>query len=498
MLIALASACSASPGVTATESRSRPAAAIETVPAVGEKPSSSTTSSEPSSGGATSTSVSGPVEGGDRGVGDVLFPALGNPGIDVQGYTVRLDYDPQQDRIAGTVNLDVLMTEVRTEFSLDSDGPLVSAVSVDGAPVAFVAEPPELVITLPNGAVRGQRLAVEVTYTVDVQPLPSAVGQPVGWFNTPGGSYVLNEPEGAHTWLPSNDHPSDKAAYRFEVTVPSGLSAVANGSMVEHTSTPSSETWIWQEDRPMATYMIQLLTGDYETVEGSGPNGLPLLSVVLREDRERMQPYLDSIDDQIDFFDDLFGPFPLDRYGIAITDSFGGLAMETLGRSLFSRDDFASGRLDLVQELYLSHELAHQWFGDAVTPARWTDIWLSESFATYGHWLWLDHVGTASLEQLAESSLALRQDGSTASPAAAALFATNSYEGGAVILHALRRTIGDDAFFTVLRRWVEDNNGSSRTTDQFVALATEVAGRDLSEFFDTWLYATSLPDVFPG
>ena len=83
---------------------------------------------------------------------------------------------------------------------------------------------------------------------------------------------MLNEPEGAHTWLPSDDHPSDKATFRFELTVPSGLTAIANGALVDHTSTVSTETWIWQEDRPMATYMIQLLTGDYELVDGVGPN----------------------------------------------------------------------------------------------------------------------------------------------------------------------------------------------------------------------------------
>jgi aminopeptidase N len=200
----------------------------------------------------------------------------------------------------------------------------------------------------------------------------------------------------------------------------------------------------------------------------------------------------------IDYFDEFFGPYPLERYGIAITDSYPGLAMETLGRSLFSRDDFATGRLDFRQQLLLSHELAHQWFGDAVSPARWTDVWLNESFATYAQWMWLDHVGLLPLQQSADAALAGRGVGSTASPSAESLFTFDSYEGGAVILHALRKTVGDDLFFALLRRWVADNNGQSRTTEQFVSLASEVAGRDLTEFFDTWLYADTPPDTFPG
>ena len=248
----------------------------------------------------------------------------------------------------------------------------------------------------------------------------------------------------------------------------------------------------------MATYLMQLLTGDYEIVEDVGPNGLPLLSVVLRQDRTTMQSYLDSIDEQIDFFDDLFGPYPLDRYGIAIIDSVPSLAMETMERPQFSRSDFSTGERGAAQEFFLSHELAHQWFGDAVSPSRWTDIWLNESFATYAQWMWLDHLGTIPIEQIAQSSLEQRLPQATATPERGEMFGFNSYDGGAVVLHALRSTIGDDAFFTLLRRWVTDNNGASRTTDDFTALAAEVAGQDLTQFFATWLYADVVPTSFPA
>ena len=204
-----------------------------------------------------------------------------------------------------------------------------------------------------------------------------------------------------------------------------------------------------------------------------------------------------SVDDQVDFFDDYFGTYPLDRYGIAITDSHPGLAMESMGRSQFSREDFSSGRLEYVQQRFLSHELAHQWFGDAVSPARWGDVWLNESFATYGEWMWLEHVGLQSIENSASAGLAAREHWSTASPSAEQMFQFNSYDGGAVILHALRKTIGDDQFFALLQTWVTENNGSSRTTHDFIELADRVAGRDLTEFFSTWLYADTLPNRFP-
>ena len=249
-------------------------------------------------------------------------------------YTVALDYDPTQHAISATEHIDLVMTEDRDAFSLDSDGPIVSAVAVDGSPATFVAAAPELLITPSAHLSKGQHIGVDVTYTASPKPVPSAAGETVGWFPTPGGSYVLNEPEGAHTWIPSDDHPSDKATFRFELTVPSGLTAVANGALIDHTTTASTDTWVWQEDRPMATYMIQLLTGDYEVVDGVGPNGLPLVSVVLRQDKDTMQPTSTrSVADRL--LRRLLRPVP--SRSLRHRDHRqlpGGLAMETMERPL--------------------------------------------------------------------------------------------------------------------------------------------------------------------
>jgi aminopeptidase N len=221
------------------------------------------------------------------------------------------------------------------------------------------------------------------------------------------------------------------------------------------------------------------------------------MHAVLHDDRALMQPFIDVTASQIAWFEQYFGPYPFDRYGVSITDSAGGDAMETQERSLFSRDDFVTGTLAAYQQLLLSHELSHQWFGDAVSPARWKDIWLNESFATYAQWMWLEHIGDGSVDASARQALAQRRPRSSADPTADQLFDFDSYDGGAVTLHALRRTLGDDTFFTVLRTWVQSNLGQSRTTEDFVALASKVAGRDLGPFFATWLYAATLPATFP-
>ena len=314
---------------------------------------------------------------------------------------------------------------------------------------------------------------------------------------------MLNEPDGARAWLPSNDTPSDKATWHFELTVAAGLTAVANGHFVGERPAGDATTWIWDEPAPMATYMVQLLIGDYEILDGGAAGTTTLTNVALRDDVERMQPYFDRTAEQIAFFEGLFGPFPFDHYGLAFADSAGGLAMEMLGPIDVLPRPTSAVTIDERTEMFQSHELAHQWFGDAVTPARWEDLWLNESFATYGQWLWLDHTGLIDLDTTAAGVLAARQlpGDPTGRPgdAAASLFGFERYEGGAVVLHALRREIGDDAFFTLLQRWVAENAGTSRTTADFIALAEEVAGRDLTAFFDDWLYRQpSLPATFPG
>ena len=487
-LACLVGACSTDPGVRSTTAGSigSPASAPVTEPSA---PTATTaTSSVPGSGD--------PLPGEEAGLGDELFPDLGFAGIDVEHYDVELTYDPVADSIQGSVGLDLVFSAPLQRMALDSVGLDIASVEVDGVAAATHVAEVELWIDLPEQVAVGERARVEVVYSATPSGTGSAAGIPSGWFNTYGGSYVLNEPDGARTWMPCNDHPSDKATFTFTVTVPAGVTAVANGGLTDHRTGPSTETWVWDEEMPMATYLIQLLTGDYEIIEGTGPGGVPLVSAVLREDLAAVQQYLEVTPEQIEFFTGYLGPYPLDRYGIAITDSAGGLAMETHGRSLFSQEDLA-GELGYIEHLLLSHELAHQWFGDAVTLARWVDIWLNESFATYAEWLWLEHVGYTTVDGSAEASLTNRFPGATGNPTTGDMFGTNSYDGGAVVLHALRLTIGDDNFFTLLQRWVAENVGESLVTSDFIALAEEVSGLDLGDFFDTWLFAAETPSVFP-
>ena len=470
------------------------------------------TAPAPSTDAPTTTDTAGPVAttpppttaAGDpsqpsTSSGDELFSELGSADLDVQSYDVRLGYDVATQVIDGAVTLTATVERPLDVIALDASQLDVEAVTVDGAAASFEHIDPELLVRPAAPVAPGAAVVIDIQYRDDRHETSLGFGLGGGWYTVDGGSYVLNEPDGARRWLPSNDHPSDKATWRFELTVADGLTAVANGELVEERPGDGVTTWVWEQREPMATYLVQLLIGEYEVLDGGVAGTVPLTNVALRDDVARMQPYFDLTDDQMAFFEPLFGPYPLDRYGLAFADSVPGLAMETQGRSLFSRQDFQGG-LDPTAQMFLAHELAHQWFGDAVSPADWSDLWLNESFATYGQWLWLDHAGVESLDAVASRMLAVRQfpGEPTAEPSVFNLFGFERYDGGAVVVHALRQEIGDEAFFRLLQRWVAENDGASRVTEDFTALAADVAGRDLSAFFATWLHARTLPPTYPG
>ena len=196
--------------------------------------------------GTTTPDQPQPPTGADigDGVGDVLYPDLGNPGLDVSHYDVTLSYDPSTHRVAGVVGLDMQLTSDRDEITLDAIGLTTTQVTVDGEAVTAVADDPELRIPLPHTGRAGDTLHNDVAYNF----VSEFTDSDIGWSNTAGGSYVLNEPDGTRYWLPSNDHPSDKATYTFTFSVPLGMTAVANGTLADHHTVGDEEVWTWQQD----------------------------------------------------------------------------------------------------------------------------------------------------------------------------------------------------------------------------------------------------------
>ncbi len=430
-----------------------------------------------------------------RTAGDQRFPGLGSDSIDVDHYDVTLAYETDRRSLSSTVTVTGTLLADLDQITLDSNGPEIEAVRSDGAVADFTVEGRELVIDLGASRNRGDGFTVSVDSTLEVVDQNFYAGD-AGLFPTDAGLWSVNEPDGVSTWLPVSDHPSDKATWTFHITVPADLTAVANGELTAIGPGSEVSTFTWDQNEPMASYLVLLLVGDYELVDdGVSDSGVELDHAVLRSDRDDLDAYLTVTRDQMRFFESLFGPYPFERYGLAITDSIGGLAMETQGLSLFSSHEL-DGSLGPVQQAFLAHELAHQWFGNAVSPASWNDIWLNEGFATYAQWLWFDEAGLGDIERTAQRTLAGLPATGWPLSEPDELFGTVVYDGGAVTLHALRRTVGDDAFFEGLRAWVVRYRDGSATTADFQAVMEDISGIDLDAFVADWVEADSIPSEF--
>lgn len=431
-------------------------------------------------------------------VPDEVFPGFGDPRIDVRSYDVTVRADPGELTIEGEVTMVLAPSgdDPVRDLTLDLQGPAITEATVDGRPAQVQAGEAEVVITPAVPLLAGEEVEAVLAYEGEPSQEPFPVfGISVGWQpDDEGGWFTMSEPAGTSTWVPCNDHPSDKATWRVTLDVPEGIEGVSNGRLED--GGPVVEggraRWTWTEDEPMASYLVLAAVGDYDlvTTEADGIRSTFAFPTSLDADR---RTGFDVHDEIVRFFADTFGPYPGDDSGAIVVPVELGVALEVQTRSLFGVDSVGT------EVGALAHELAHQWYGNAVTPARWEDLWLNEGFATYADWLWREHDGGRPVDEEAARALE-RQGGSTIpvrDPQAAATFDFLIYEGGAVVLHALRRTVGDDAFFTILRRWFAEHEGETATTDDLVALSSEVAGTDLSTFFMTWLDTAPLPDL-PG
>lgn len=435
---------------------------------------------------------------GSDGAGDPYFPLAGNGGTDVVHYDLDLEYTPPapapaplQGRLDGVATIDLVPTQDLSRFNLDLRGLTATEVTVSGKPATFTQTTNELVITPTKKVKDGKKTQVVVTYggtTTRPRDIENAL---YGWVTTRDGAMVVSEPDGSATWFPTNDHPTDKATYTFEITVPEGLVAVANGLPTGPPVTAGGRTtWNWDAPDPMAAYLATASVGNYAVTQYTAANGTPIFDAVDLARPTQDISGLALTSDMLVFFESLYGPYPFNSYGAIVDDDSVGYALETQTRSFFSGN---------AREGTVAHELAHQWMGDHVSTYRWADIWLNEGWASYSEWMWTEHRGGASAQESFDEIMSIPADDEefwgvvVADPGPLGLFVAPIYDRGAATLHALRGEVGDEAFFEIAQAWVERFGGGTASTADFIALSEEISGQDLEDFFEVWLYVPEKP-----
>jgi aminopeptidase N len=452
-------------------------------------------------------------------IGDPLFPGLGNGGYDVQAYDLRVTYpraDPRQS-VTLAVTIRARATQRLTAFDLDYGGAGLGAVTVDGAPARVLRRGQELVVTPASPVRAGHAFTVAIG---GVRATPVAVRPGVAgtapFLSSRDGTVLAGQPNGMHEVFPCNDHPSDKALFTFTLDVPAGWTAVANGVAAGRVDSGGRTVWRYRESHPLATELVQIAAGDLRVAQ------LPAVGAVQRRDvvptrlAGSLLPALAPVSGYVTWMQGQVGPYPFETYGGLVVEGELGFSLETQTLSIFDTGVLGSPSAP-QRERVLVHELAHQWFGDSVAPAIWSDVWLNEGHATWYQLTYAaEHGSLGPLTNGAVTTLdgymrrvyAVADElrarfGPPGAPTSGGqgpgqgLFNPDVYDGGALVLYALRQEIGADAFTQVERRWVVVHRDGVASSADFVALASRVAGRDLGPFLDAWLYGRTVPPM-PG
>ncbi|GAA3636573.1 M1 family metallopeptidase [Kineosporia mesophila] len=446
---------------------------------------------------------------GSAGIGDRLYPTLGNGGYDAQHYDLDVKYltgEPSSG-IDGSVTMKARATQDLSRFDLDFSGDSVGAVTVNGRKAGFRRDGEDLVITPAKALHRGATFTVTVSHftATPTEPIPGELLSAV-FFITPDGSATSGQPNAMHAVYPSNDHPRDKASFTISMNVPKNETAVANGVLQHKKTRGDRTTWTYEQRQPMATELTQLAAGQFTVIDQGKVNGVPVRDVVPTRLVDEYKSRLAVSRKQIAWMEKRVTKYPFDLYGSLVVDTQLGFALETQTLSLYDTPwwDYP----EYVWDPVMNHELAHQWFGDDVAPWEWSDVWLNEGHATWYEQLYaFDQpgytVGTfddSMKAEYADANIQRAENGPVAQPRSGDVydvFNSNVYGGGALVLYALRQKIGTQKFVALERAWVTKYSGKSASTADFIALASKVSGHDQSAFLKDWLYGTTVPPM-PG
>ena len=430
---------------------------------------------------------------------DPYVPNHGDDSYRVEHYDLNLAYKVVGNRLDGEATLSCRAGEVAgglRSVELDLHALRVAKVWVDDVAAKWTHRGNRVRVQLPRPVGAGMPFVVRMRYSGSPSLVRSRRLGSAGWEELSDGVIVASQPHGSPSWFPCNDRPSNKATYRIAIRVPAGYRVAASGELVQTRRAGSSLEWVFEQGVPMATYLATIQIGRYDVIEQQ-TSPVPVRVLAPRRLAPGFEAAFGAQPQMLAFFESVFGPYPFASYTAVITDDTLEIPLESQGLSTFGRnfmtDDWDSIRL-------VAHELAHQWFGNAVTLADWKDIWLHEGFACYAEWLWSEQVG----DQTANERAAYHYARVTAyrgpelvlsAPGPDLMFDDRVYKRGALTLHALRAEVGDVRFFDILRSWVAENRGGNVTTEQFIAHCAKRAGRDLRGLFTRWLDRVPLPPL---
>jgi aminopeptidase N len=438
-----------------------------------------------------------------------------NPSIDALNYAFRLEVTDTSDAIAGELTMDLRFTvagvrAVRLDLmNVDAagggKGMRVSGVTLDGATVAFSHERDVLAVPLPAPSTAMQRARLVVRYG-GIPASGLAIGP-----NKHGDRTFFSDnwPNRTRHWLPTIDHPYDKAMSEFIVTAPSHYQVVSNGLQVEVTDLPGNRRRThWRNSVPIATWLYVLGVARFAVQQVDTFEGKAIETWVYPQDRDAgFDDFATPTKSVLAFYSDYVGPFAYERLANIQSNSVSG-GMESASAILY-HESSVTGTRSVRWRNVVIHEIAHQWFGNAVTEYDWNDVWLSEGFATYFTLLYIEHAyGREEFVRGLESSKRTVMTFAAANPNYTIIHpnlermedvtSSHTYQKGSWVLHMLRGVVGDEAFQRGIRAYYREHFNANATTADFRRAMEEASGMDLGAFFEQWLYKPGTLKVAGG
>ncbi|HWN10447.1 MAG TPA: M1 family metallopeptidase [Pyrinomonadaceae bacterium] len=427
-------------------------------------------------------------------------------------YNVSISFNDQLTEItAARAEISVLTLKDKVSLiDLDFGDLEIDSVTIEGHAARYERDSGSLRVMLPQPAPPNTRIEIVVSYhgkpkdglilANDKAGKPAAIGD--------------NWPNRVHHWIPSLDHPSAKATINFSVTAPARNIVVANGKLARaETTANSTRTWTFNEAVPIPPYCMIVAVGDFAELQGPQNAITPLAYFVPQPDKQFANLGFASAAPSLKFFSETVAPYPYEKLALIIgATRFGG--MENSGAIVFSSTLFdprppASEPISKVFKVrsgivrLVAHEIAHQWFGDSVTESTWSDLWLSEGFATYFAGLFIQreegeeafqlYMKNAAEKYLAyeKNTLASLHDSETED--LFKLLNPNNYEKGSWVLHMLRAELGDKDFFRGIRDYYVAHRNATASTEDLRAALEKTSGQDLRQFFKRWVYGAGHP-----
>lgn len=438
-------------------------------------------------------------------LGISLFAKAQRPGaaIDVQHYAIAIELSDEQDLIKCTSAITVLFLKDTSTVTFDliakqtnGKGMTATSVTENGQSRSFQHYGDSIAITLGSVAKTGSTRTLTISY--EGVPADGLIIEKNKYQRR--GFFADNWPNRARHWMPCIDHPSDKATVDFTVTAPDHFQVVANGIQAEETSlTDHRKTTRYQETVAISTKIMVIGAADFAVQRAGQVDCIPVYSWIYPEDKDKgFYDYAQALD-ILPWFIQRVGPYAFAKLAnVQSKTIFGG--MENAGAIFYAENSVKGNR---SSEALITHEIAHQWFGDMATETDWPHLWLSEGFATYMTILYFEqqhgqdtarYMRRKDREQVINFSKEYKRPVvDTAVKDYMQLLNANSYQKGGWVLHMLRRKMGDTLFWKGIRNYYERYKGKNASTDDLQKVMEATSGQHLSRFFRQWLFTPGQP-----